>query len=104
LRDHLLAGLRQGRPAPELTGPALPHEVRHLWRIFSEIGRDYGEMGTPLQLKNTEILAFQLAEGRKLQPWEIDAIRALDNAYRKVEAEARKKERDRQAAAIQPID
>ena len=70
--------------------------------MFGEIGRDYGEMGTPMAFKNAEIIAYQEVEGRRLKSWEVEAIRKLDRAFRKVEGEARQKESERQKAADQP--
>jgi len=87
LKDHLLAGARQGH-ATALhwlsSGPPLPPAVAHIWAAFIRLhNRRGGGMG-PAPLMWTEIEAFARLTGASFDPWELELIEALDNVFARV--------------------
>jgi hypothetical protein len=76
----------------ELDLPYLPDDMYPLWRRFLQLSRrrDWGDMGGIKSIKHTEIVAYQQLMGVQFNPWEIEQIEILDNAYIKVVSEARK--------------
>lgn len=82
-----------GRVPPELEGPELPPAGERIFRLFGEMsaGRSHGMAG-PLPLSNLDILAWTSLTGVRLAPWELMAIRRLDDAMLRFLAESDKKE------------
>lgn len=89
--DHFAAAARQlGRPVA--TPPKLPPFAVHVWNTFSRLANARGGTGFgPAPLSFSEIDAFCRLTGERLDFWEIDAIRELDDAYLE-EAAARAKD------------
>lgn len=79
--DHYAALERSGRKAKP-KGPTLHPSAVHVWNLFAQVsaartGSGFG----PNPLTYSEIDAFSRLTGWTLDPWEVDAIRALDDAY-----------------------
>lgn len=83
LRDHLENGWRQtGIKPEELDIEPLQHCIIYLWDWFIEISRGRTSNGFgPNAIGFVEIDAWQRVTGRRLDPWEIDAMLVLDAAY-----------------------
>lgn len=80
LNDHFASVARQtGRKAP--AAPALPPEARHLWHTFLELHRTRSSGFGPSSIRYAEIDAWQRLKRTPLDPWEVDAIVALDEAW-----------------------
>lgn len=85
LHDHLASVARQlGRKMP--AAPALPPEVRHLWQTFLELHRTRpaGFGASPIAF--AEIDAWSRLKRTPLDPWEVDAIVALDREWMDAQA------------------
>lgn len=87
LRATLQSGWRQRLernprfPPPDgLFGPPCPDALRYLWDWYGDIsrGRQIGEH--PAKLSSQEIKAWCDLEGVRLKPWELKAVRRLDDA------------------------
>lgn len=81
LSDHYAALARKGRKKKP-KGPTLPAGVVHLWNAFAQLsaartGNGFG----PNPIPYSEIDAYSRLTGQAFLPWEVDAIRALDDAY-----------------------
>lgn len=62
-------------------GPKLPPDLRYLWTAFSQLHRTrQAGMGINA-ITFFEIEAWSRLYGMRLDPWEVDAIRALDDAF-----------------------
>lgn len=61
--------------------PDLPREGRTAWGAFRDMHTTrFTSMGL-MPISYTEIDAWQRVTGVELEPWEVDAIRALDHEY-----------------------
>ena len=92
LREHLEAAWQATGviPAQLANAPALPLECADLWRAFINLRSACQSSGHgPGCLSYSEIDAYQRTTGECLLPWEVQAIRAADNAYLAAWAEAR---------------
>jgi hypothetical protein len=84
LLEHLKAAERASGKTPEflLKAPALPKGCEELWRIFSELHACRGSTGFgPMRITYVDLDAYQRVTGKRLQPWELAAIRKADAAY-----------------------
>lgn len=86
LHDHLASVARQlGRKMPE--PPPLPPEARHLWQTFLELHRTRPSNGFGAgAIPYAEIDAWTRLKRTPLDPWETDAIVALDEAWLEAQA------------------
>lgn len=62
--------------------PEFPDEIEYVWDWFVELheartGNGFG----PNPLSFTELAHWQALCDTRIQPWEVRAIRAIDNAY-----------------------
>lgn len=80
--DHLAVVARvRGRKLDE-NAPKLPREMRYLWRTFLSLHRARGSNGFgPNAITWSEMDAYCRLTGTALDPWEVEAIRALDEAF-----------------------
>lgn len=87
MADHYRAVARQtGKPPPE--PPPMPPAGAHLWDTFLELHRARGGSGFgPSPISHADIEAWVRLKAWPLRPWEVDAIRALDEAYFASQAE-----------------
>jgi hypothetical protein len=79
--DHYAMLVKNGHmKAP--TPPAMPPAGVHVWNIFTKLhaSRSSGGFG-PSPISYTEMTAFVTLTGWRLDPWEVEAIRGLDDAY-----------------------
>ncbi|NAZ37146.1 hypothetical protein [Rubellimicrobium sp. CFH 75288] len=79
--DHQAAAARaRGQPIPK--GPEPPPEAVHIWNAFMalHLARSASDLG-PNPLGWAEIDAWCRLTRTRLDPWEAEAIRALDDAY-----------------------
>lgn len=66
-------------PEEGINPEELPPVASHVWQWFLQLNASrQGGMSGPLPLSNTEILAFFQLEGLWPEPWELQALRALD--------------------------
>lgn len=60
----------------------IPPAGQHVWYIFLELsGQRTGNGFGPNPIQFSEIQAWQQVTRKRLQPWEIRAILAMDRAY-----------------------
>jgi hypothetical protein len=87
--DHLAVVARMtGRTVNE-DSPKLPREMRYLWRTFLSLHRARTSNGWgPNPITWSEMDAFCRLTGSPLDPWEAEAVRALDEAFLEVAAGA----------------
>jgi hypothetical protein len=90
LRQHLQVAARGGeRPDPRLFSQA-PRAAAALWEAFLTLHASrpsgMGASGIP----SSELLAWQQLHGVRLSPWEVDTLRAMDQAALAVAAENNK--------------
>ena len=87
LSDHYAVLAKRGHiKAPQ--PPKLPPEVVHIWNTFVQLAAARGGSGFgPQPISYTEIEAFSRVMDMPLAPWEVAAIRALDDAYFEVKSE-----------------
>lgn len=80
--DHLAAMKRKGRGPKTIAAPDLPPGTVHIWNAFAQIhaARGGSEIG-PNPISYLELDAYCRVTKTALGPWEIDVIRALDDAY-----------------------
>jgi len=79
LADHFAAVAHQ-RGVPVTKPPSIPDGGQHIWRAFREISRARGGNGFgPNPLAWTEIDAWARLTGTLLEPWEVRAIREIDD-------------------------
>jgi hypothetical protein len=76
---YALAARQYGRPPP--VEPELPPAGRHLWMVFSDLHstRQVGMDVNPITF--TEIGFYSELTGMDLDPWEVIAVRAIDDAF-----------------------
>lgn len=80
--DHLAVVAKvRGRKLDD-NAPKLPPEMRYLWRTFVSLHRARGSNGWgPSPIAWSDIDAFCRLTAMTLDPWEVEAIRALDEAF-----------------------
>ncbi len=84
LRDHLKAYEQQtGKVHPEMANrAALPSACQQVFSDFTELHCARGSTGFgPARITFVDIDAWERVNGLKLDAWEIEAIRAGDDAY-----------------------
>lgn len=82
LADHLAVVARMTGRSLNDNLPKLPREMRYLWRAFTSLHRARGSNGWgPSPIAWSEIESFCRLTGVALDPWEVEAIRALDEAF-----------------------
>lgn len=69
-----------GRPLRD-NAPKLPHDLRYLWVAFIEMHRARQGGFGPLPISWSDILSYCTLMRMRLDPWEVEALRALDDAY-----------------------
>jgi hypothetical protein len=83
--DHLASVARQlGKlvTAVDAAPPALPLGARLIWRAFLELHKTRGALGFgPASITYAEIFAWQRVMHSRLLPWEVDALRLVDDAF-----------------------
>lgn len=89
LRDHLLAAERAGATVPELEGPPLPACLAYLWAWFVELSSARGGtgMGGVNPIGYQELAAWAGLRGISPTPFELEAIRRLDEALLRSQAD-----------------
>lgn len=83
LAAHLkVAAKRDRRAAAELAGPPFPQGCAYVWTWFCEIStaRPWSPHG-PQALSFAELAAWAQLTGRRLEPWEVELLRAVDAAW-----------------------
>lgn len=71
------------KPAELRDAPPLPPLAAHVWAYYAELHRSRDENGWGAQgLKMREIEAWSRLRRVSLDPWELDAILAIDRAFR----------------------
>jgi hypothetical protein len=65
----------------KLAGPGLPQEMAYLWDGFLELHFARRSDTMPQPIAWSEIEAWARLTGRVLRAWEVDILRALDNAW-----------------------
>lgn len=92
LREHLQAVEQStGRRTPELDVPELAAECRGVWSLFIELHARRAEGFGPAIIDEARLFHWQRLHGIQLNPWEIEAIFALDLAWRESVAESQDK-------------
>jgi hypothetical protein len=82
LSDHYTMMVKNGRmeapAAPKLTTDAI-----NVWNAFTNLHatRGSGRDDAPDPITYLEMTAFSARTGWELDPWEVEAIRGLDDAY-----------------------
>jgi hypothetical protein len=81
VNDHYAMLAKNGHIKPPKP-PALPPAGVHVWNIFTKLhaSRQSGGLG-PNPISYGEITAFAGLTGWHFDPWEVEAIRGLDDAY-----------------------
>jgi hypothetical protein len=78
---------KTGRSAPQ--GPPFPAVAMHLWDAFLRLHRARGSSGFgPVPISYGDIAAYMRLLDQPLQPWEVETLRGLDDAYLTAAAEA----------------
>ena len=85
LRDHLLSAYDQtGVLDPQIAeAPPLPPATGYLWAHWRSLDgeRHYTDHGLPQRLRSLDIGAWAALRRVRLDPWELDAILALERAF-----------------------
>lgn len=90
LREHLQSAAAQGQPADPRLGAGAPPQCAALWDAFVALnGARPSGMGASA-IPPSEIVAWQQLHGVRLTPWEVDTLRAMDQAALGVAAENNK--------------
>lgn len=99
--DHLKALAKRGkRPKQdEEKPPVLMPEAEPLWAVFCALHQTRASGMGVGPISFSEIEAYQRLVGVKLDPWEVQAVRAIDMAYLQHEAE-RSKARSSEGRAV----
>lgn len=85
--DHYEAMARKGR-RKKPKGPSLHPGVVHLWNAFAQLSAARTNNGFgPNPIPYSEIDAYSRLTAQSFDPWEVAAIRALDDAYISAAAE-----------------
>ena len=88
LRVHLESVAQQtGIRPPDLDGPAIPHNVAHVWGWFRELNQARTSNGFGMNpLTYSEIEAWSRISGTVTRPQEIQLLKRLDAVYLSVMA------------------
>lgn len=91
LRDHLLAAAAQGAPADPRLASTVPSAGAALWDAFVGMssGRPAG-LGGAGPIPPSEVQAWAGLYGVRFTVWELDTLRAMDDAALGVMAEQRR--------------
>lgn len=95
LRAHLQAAARStGHIDPMLTKTRVPPSCSLLWQAYVELdgSRPIG-LGGAGSIPQSEVLAWQVNNGVRLNPWEMSTLAAMDRAALDVAAEEAAKKR-----------
>ena len=83
-REHCEAAAKahNAKAKAELQGPELPAACAYVWTWFLELhqARSFHQFGSN-PIGYAELQAWAGLTGRRLQPWEVAALRALDRAW-----------------------
>ena len=81
LGDHYAAMVRSGRRAAPKP-PELPRGATQIWNAFAELHAARGGSGFgPLPISYAEIESYLRVSGERLAPWEVKALRGLDDQW-----------------------
>lgn len=80
IAEHYEAVARS-RGLKKPVAPPLPPEVRHLWQTFLELHRTRPAGFGVSPISFTELDAWQRLKRWPLEPWEVEAIRKLDDIW-----------------------
>lgn len=79
LRVHLARSWKNtGRKDPRLD-LEIPAAGKFVWRVYTQLGRQYSMSGSPLPITNAEILAWCQLNRVRLSAWELEMIREFDS-------------------------
>ncbi|WP_448508786.1 phage tail assembly chaperone [Immundisolibacter sp.] len=84
LRDHLLMAYRSSGVLPEelAEAPELPEVARHIWGWFLELNSARSGNGFGISpISYSEIVAWSKLTETVIEPWEVKALRVIDNKY-----------------------
>lgn len=83
LRDHLSMAYQATGIMPEdLEAKEMPSLGLHVWKYFLELHNERSSNGMgPNKINSTQIKDWCFISSVTLEPWEVRAIRALDNAW-----------------------
>lgn len=101
LREQLASVARQTGETPqeliELTSAKLPEPLAHVWQMFIELhgARTSNGFG-PNAITYSEIAAHAAMTGEQATPYEISALRALDNAWMAQQAKEAERRRSKE--------
>lgn len=70
-------------------GPPLPADLRYLWSAFSQLHRTRQAGMSLCPITHAEIDAWSRLYRVRLDPWEVDALRALDDAFLETHSEGK---------------
>lgn len=90
MRDHLegmiarAKGDRRDKLLLKLAGPPLPSGAECIWSWFCDLAAGRGGGFGPAAISWMEVAAWQTLRRTQLADWELDLIRALDNAYLRI--------------------
>ena len=80
-----------GKRPVQLDVPPLPPLCADVWSIFLQLhSRRSGTGFGPAPLDEARLLAWSQLHARRLTPWEIDCIFALDDAWLSAQSEQQK--------------
>jgi hypothetical protein len=82
--EHMASVARQlGKPLEQVAGkpPDLPEGARLIWRAFLEMHNTRAGGFGPGPITYAEIDAWQRVMCSRLLPWEVDALRKVDDAF-----------------------
>ena len=92
MRQHLETAWKVTGIMPDklANAPVLPEGCEDTWATFVQLRSSCPSAGMgPGSISYSEFDAYQRVTGERLEPWQLDAIRAADRAYLQVIAEAR---------------
>lgn len=79
--DHY-AALARARGTKPPDPPRLPPEAAHVWDTFMDLHRTrWASQHGPLPITYAEIQSRTVMQRDRLKPWEVQAIRALDDLW-----------------------
>lgn len=79
--EHM-AAVAQATGMPMPKPPEFPPQAEMVWLAFTQIDAQRGGNGfMPNSIGYADMLAWQSATGWTLDPWEVDALREVDDAY-----------------------
>lgn len=69
-----------------------PHDMQDVWHHYVKLDRRRTSNGWGVNpLSYSDVVAYSQATDSPLDPWEVDAIMAVDDEYMQARAEAAKK-------------